>query len=91
MSERRRTAGGPVPPEPYSRVADVNPALVQRVFDFAQRQREANIQHHGQADDLGAGLEGAKWARSAYPGTLRSTRSGLTRVSSDTAWRANSD
>jgi hypothetical protein len=46
-----------VPPEPHGFVADVDPALVQQVIDVAERQREADIQHHGQSDDLGRRLE----------------------------------
>lgn len=34
-----------------------NCALMQQVLDVLQREREADIQHHGQADDLGTGPE----------------------------------
>jgi hypothetical protein len=47
----------PVPPIPDRFVADLDPALVEQVLDIAQRQREANVEHHRQADDLGACLE----------------------------------
>jgi hypothetical protein len=50
----------PAPPEPNRLMRDIGPALVQRVLDVPQRQRVADIQHHRQADDLGARLEGAK-------------------------------
>ena len=47
----------PVPPEPHGLMADLDAALVQEVLDVAQRERVSDIEHHGQADDLGAGLE----------------------------------
>ena len=42
-------------------MADDDVSLLQRVLDIAQRQREPDIQHHRQADDLGAGLEVFEW------------------------------
>ena len=44
---------------------DVDPPLVQQVLDSPQRQRIADVHHHGQADDLGRGLEVAEDAGSA--------------------------
>jgi hypothetical protein len=38
-------------------VADLDATLVQKILDVAERQREADVEHHRQADDLGAGLE----------------------------------
>lgn len=38
-------------------MADVDVSLLQQVLDIAQRQREPDIQHHRQADNLGSGLE----------------------------------
>ena len=32
-------------------------AFVQQILDIAKRQREPDIEHHGQADDLGTGFE----------------------------------
>lgn len=60
-----------MPPEPDSLVAYVDSALVQQVFDISQRQGEPNVQHHGQADDLGARLEIANGVRFARLGKLR--------------------
>ena len=34
-------------------MADVDSALVQQIFDISQRERETNVQHHRQPDDLG--------------------------------------
>jgi hypothetical protein len=46
-----------VPPEPHRLVRDVDPALVQQIFHVPQGEREADVEHHRQADDLGARLE----------------------------------
>jgi hypothetical protein len=73
----------PVPPEADSLMADLDPALVQQVFDIPQRQGEPDVHHHRQADDLGRRLELAKRVGSAHPETLRSAGSNLKRVSSD--------
>ena len=43
----------PVPSKTHRFVADVDAALVQQVFDIAKGEREPDIHHHGQADDLG--------------------------------------
>lgn len=59
----------PVPPVPYRFVADLDAPLLQVILDIAQRQREADVEHHRQTDDLGAGLEVAK--RRAFGHALR--------------------
>ena len=43
----------PVPPEANGFVTDVDAALEQQILDVPQRQREADIHHHHEADDLG--------------------------------------
>ena len=43
----------PVPPVAHGLVADINPALGQKVFDVAHGQREADMHYHHQADHLG--------------------------------------
>jgi hypothetical protein len=50
----------PIPLEPNGLVGNVDPTLVQQVLDVPERERIADIQHHRQADDLGARLEVAK-------------------------------
>jgi hypothetical protein len=50
----------PVPPVLHSLVADLDAALAQEVLNVAKRQREADVEHHRQTDDLRAGLEVAK-------------------------------
>ena len=47
-------------PEPGRLMADINTALVKQVFDIPKRQREANIEHHRQADDLRTCIEVTK-------------------------------
>ncbi len=42
----------PVPPVPHRLMAKVNTSLRQQVFDIPQRQREAEVDHHHQADHL---------------------------------------
>ncbi len=50
-----------VPPETNCFVADVDAALMQKIFYISQRQRKANIQHDGEADNLGAAVEVFEW------------------------------
>lgn len=47
----------PLPSKSDSFVADIDPAFMQQVLDIAERKREPDIEHQGQANDLGAGLE----------------------------------
>ena len=47
----------PVPPIADRLMADVGAALVEQILDIPKRQREADIHHHRQADDLGTGFE----------------------------------
>ncbi len=51
----------PLAPEPDRFMADVDAPLVEQIFHVAQGKREPDIKHHRQANDLGAGLEAAKW------------------------------
>ena len=43
----------PVPPVAHRFVADVDASLEQQVLDIPKREREADVHHHHQADDLG--------------------------------------
>ena len=43
----------PVPPVPHGLVADLDATLGQQILDLPQRQREPNIHHHCEPDDLG--------------------------------------
>lgn len=49
--------GDPVHPEPDAFMADIDPTLMQEVFDIAQRQRASDIHHHAKLDNLGRGFE----------------------------------
>ena len=61
----------PVPPKPHRLVADLDAALVQQILNVAQRERVSNIDHHGQADDFGAGPEVPEGAALGHPARLR--------------------
>jgi hypothetical protein len=68
---RREDGAKPVSPEPHCLMRDIDPSLVQQVFDIPQRQRVSDIHHHREADDLRRGLEVAKnaGARHGVEGT----------------------
>jgi hypothetical protein len=51
-------------------VADVDAALVQKIFNIAKRKRETNVHHHGQTNDLWACLEITKGGTFCHPATL---------------------
>ena len=53
-------------------MADVDAALVQQVFDVAERQREPDVHHDRQADDFGRGLEVPERGTLGHPGRLAS-------------------
>jgi hypothetical protein len=42
-----------VPPEADRLMADVDPALEQEILDVTRREREANVRHHHEPDNLG--------------------------------------
>ena len=46
----------PMPPKSDRLVANVDAPLVQQVFDVPERQREPDIHHHCQGNDLGSRL-----------------------------------
>src|SRR6056297_1346059 len=75
----------PMPPEPDGLVADVDAALMEQVLDIPQREREANVEHHRQADDLLARLEVLEGAGFAHTGTLTNPLPCLKRTSFDRA------
>ena len=60
----------PVPPKSNCLMADVDPALMQKVFNITKRKRKTNVQHHSKANDLRAGLEIAGWAVFGHAGRL---------------------
>ncbi len=60
-----------VPPETNCFVADVDAALMQKIFYVSQRQRKANIQHDGEADNLRAAVEIFEWVFFNHEDRLR--------------------
>ena len=46
-----------MPPEPHGVVAKIDAALMKQILHVPKRQRKPDVQHHCQADDLGARLE----------------------------------
>ena len=67
-----------VPPETDSLVTDINAALVENIFDLAQRKRVSNIHHHRQADHLRRTVEATE--RISHPATLSG---GVSRLKTD--------
>ena len=64
-------------------MADVDAPLVQQILDVPERQREPDIQHHRQADDLGAGFEVLEWRAFGHGQRLRKPPACLNPSSSD--------
>nr|WP_291896714.1 hypothetical protein [Maricaulis sp.] len=57
-SDRRREEWTEaVPPKSHCFMSDIDAAFVEQILDVPERQRKTDIQHHGQADDLGRRLE----------------------------------
>jgi len=73
----------PAPPEPHRFVADLDAALVQQVFHVPQGEREPDMEHHRQTDDLGAGLEVSERAARAHQASLGTRPAPLKPISSD--------
>jgi hypothetical protein len=42
-------------------MADLNATLMQQVLDVAERQRETDVQHDCEADNLGAAMKALEW------------------------------
>ncbi|SMX50655.1 hypothetical protein MAA8898_04903 [Maliponia aquimaris] len=64
----------PVPNEPDGLVPDVDPSLMQQVFDVAKRQRKVDVEHRSQAEVLLTGLEPPERAGIDHPRALRAGR-----------------
>jgi hypothetical protein len=75
----------PVPPVPHGYMADFNPAFVQQILNVAQRQREPDIQHYRQADDLKASLQVTESGLFGHPGRIAKRNDRLKLNCSDTA------
>ena len=59
LGRKHRTE--PVTPVSHSLVNDIDAAFVQEIFHISKGQRERDVQHHRQADDLRTGFEITKW------------------------------
>jgi hypothetical protein len=73
----------PMPPISDGFMADIDAPFMEQIFNIAQRQREPNIKHHRQADNLTTCFEIAKWVRFCHLQTLRNRPARLKSVSSD--------
>ncbi len=82
---RRKHRTEPMPPVSHSLMTDIDAAFVQQIFDIAKRQRETDVQHHRQADNLTARFEIAEWIRLGHLQTLQIRSARLKPVSSDSA------
>jgi hypothetical protein len=47
----------PLPPVPHGLMADLDPPPAQKILDISERQREPDVEHLRQTDDLWACLE----------------------------------
>ena len=61
---------------------------MQQIFDMPKRERETDVQHQRQADDLGAGLKVFERGRSGHGQKLRNTPAPLKQSSSDKTLRS---
>jgi hypothetical protein len=52
-------------------VANIDAALVQKIFDVSQRQWKTNIQHDGEADNLRAAMKALEWVCFNHEDRLR--------------------
>ena len=88
---RREQWTEPMPPKSHSFMADIDATFVEQIFHIAKGQRETNVHHNRQADDLTARFEIAKWVRFGHLQTLRNRPARLKSVSSDRAhiWTAD--
>jgi hypothetical protein len=66
-------------------VADIDTTFMQQILDIPQRKRKPNIEHHRQANDIGAGFEILEWVAFCRAGKLCNHAAHLKLVSSDNA------
>jgi hypothetical protein len=76
-----------VPPKSNRFVAHVDAALFQKILNISERKRKRklDVQHHCQADDLGARLEISIWAAFCHQATPRRHTARLKQICSDKA------
>lgn len=75
------------PPISNGVVAHIDTPLMQKILHIAGRQRETDIQHHGQTDDLAAGIKVTEGAALYYSMTLQNRPPRLNPVSFDNTHR----
>ena len=61
-------------------MTDVDPALMEKVFDISERKRKPDIHHNCQTNNLRRGFEVAERVRIAHPARLEFTSSQYKRV-----------
>jgi len=66
-------------------MAEFDAALVQPVFHISEREREPDVHHYRQADNLGAAMKVLERITFRHPGTLQSRPARLKQNPSDTA------
>ena len=66
-------------------MADFDTTLMKEIFDIPQRKGKTNVEHHSEADDLGASFEILEWRALCHPKRLGRCAAGLKRVLSDSA------
>jgi hypothetical protein len=66
-------------------MADFDATLMKEIFDIPQRKWKTNVEHHGQADDLGAGFEVLESVAFCHPVMLGVPLAHFNQVSSDSA------
>ena len=66
-------------------MTNIDAAFVEQIFHVAKGQRETDVQHNRQADDLTARFKIAKWISFAHIQTLQIPTARLKLVFSDNA------
>jgi hypothetical protein len=66
-------------------MADVDTAFVHQVFDIPERKRKTDVEHYGEADDLGSCFKVLEWRAFCHPKRLGRCAARLKRVLSDSA------
>ncbi len=83
LGRKHRT--GSMPPVSHSLMTDIDVALLQQILDIAKGQRETDVHHNRQSDNLTARFEIAEWIRLGHLQTLQIRSARLKPVSSDSA------
>ena len=67
-------------------MTDFNPTLVKQILHISERKREANIQHHSEANDFRRRFEVTEWVSFGHSKMLLRHPARFNQVSSDNAW-----